>query len=159
MNSREAIRTIGSATLIVGGLDFVWATMNVFISGGSVTKLWQFVASGVFGQRAYSMGVSGALSGVIFHFSIMAVFSLLIYVLYKRIPLIERHPIILGLVYGSCIWFAMNLLVVPLSNAGTGFVRMKLDMILSAGFAINFVVHMILGLLLVLITKRCLTAR
>lgn len=158
MNMREAMKIVGSATLIVGGLDCIWPTMTAYFSGGSIAKLWQFVASGVFGQRAFSMGMMGVLSGVIFHFMIMAAFSVVIYVLYEKIILLRRHSILSGLVYGVGMWVVMNFLVAPLSNTGRGFPQMSLDMIMSASFAISFVGHMIFGLLLVLITKRGLIA-
>ena len=149
----RAIKIIGFAALIAGILDFLYVTTSVFMSGGSVMQLWQYVASGIFGSSAYSMGMTGALYGIIFHFLIMVVFSVAIYFLYKKVSVIRKHPILSGLIYGSCIWFVMNLLVVPLSNVGSGFPQIQLDMI----FNIGFVVHVILGLPLVYITKRGLS--
>lgn len=157
MNIREAMKVIGSATLIVGGVDCVWPTLKFYLSGASVTKLWQYVASGVFGQKAFSMGVIGILCGIIFHFMIMAAFSVLVYVLYKKLPLIRKHAVLSGLVYGGFMWVAMNFLVVPLSNTGADFPQINPDMMLSSSFVTGVVAHMIFGLLLVLITKRGLT--
>ena len=85
MNTRRAMVIIGWATLIAGGLDFIFATLSVLFSGGSAAKLWQFVASGIFGPDAYSMGTVGILCGVLFHFLITAIFSALIFLGYRKI--------------------------------------------------------------------------
>src|SRR5689334_12196387 len=110
MNIGKSVKTIASATLIVGGVDLFYPSINVFMHGDSVTKLWQFVASGVFGQTAYSMGMAGVLYGILFHFLIMAIFSTVIYFLYKEISFIKNRPVLSGLLYGVCIWFVMNFL-------------------------------------------------
>lgn len=100
------------------------------------------------------MGVPGVLGGVVFHFLIMAAFSAGIYFLYRKVPLIEKRPAVSGVVYGICIWLVMNFLVVPLSNAGTRTPRVELGAIMNLGF----VMHVIIGLCLVLITRRGLRA-
>ena len=90
MGGRGAARVVLTATLIVGVLDFVYASLSTVLRGGSFAKLWQFVASGLLGPQAFSMGVAGALCGVVFHFLIMAVFSAVIYFLYRKMPLIRN---------------------------------------------------------------------
>ncbi len=150
MNTPRAMVIIGWATLIAGGLDFTFATLSVFFSGGSVAKLWQFVASGIFGRDAYSMGTVGILCGVLFHFSIMAIFSTFIFLVYWKISVVEKRPFFAGLVYGICIWLVMNLLVVPLSRAGKGLIPMKFELIMNT----DFVMHMILGVVLVLVMRQ-----
>ncbi len=150
MGGRGAARVVLTATLIVGVLDFVYASLSTVLRGGSFAKLWQFVASGLLGPQAFSMGVAGALCGVVFHFLIMAVFSAVIYFLYRKMPLIRKQPIVSGFIYGIGIWLVMNFLVVPLSNAGAKAPPAELGAILNLGFAM----HLIIGLLLVLITKR-----
>ena len=152
MNTRRAMVIIGWATLLAGGLDFTFATLSFFFSGGSVAKLWQFVASGIFGRAAYSMGTVGILCGVLFHFSIMAIFSTFIFLVYGKISAVEKWPVLAGLVYGICIWLVMNLLVVPLSRAGNGLITLKFSSIMNA----DFVVHMLLGVVLVLVMRQSL---
>ena len=131
-------------------MDFAYASLMTAYRGGSIIKLWQFVASGLLGPEASAMGTAGALCGVVFHFLIMAAFSAATYVLCKKVPLIEKRPVPWGLVYGVCIWLVMNFVVVPLSRTDTGAPRMELGAILNWGFAM----HLVIGLSLVLITKR-----
>lgn len=154
MSLRGATKTILTATLIVGGLDFVYASLSAVLRGGSFIKLWQFVASGLLGKQAFAMGAPGILCGAACHFLVMAAFSAAIYFLYEKVPLIGKQPVVSGVVYGVCIWLVMNFVVVPLSNTGTAAPRLELGAIMNLGFA----VHLIIGLLLVLITKRGLRA-
>lgn len=147
---RGAARTILAATLIVGGLDFTYASLSVFFSGGSIVKLWQFVASGLLGSQAFAMGMTGVIIGVACHFLIMAAFSAAAWFLCRSVPFITRQPIVAGIAYGVGIWLVMNFLVVPLSNTGTRAPRIALGAIMNLGFAM----HLVIGVLLVLIAKR-----
>lgn len=148
MKASRAWGTIGRATLIAGGLDFLFA--SIVLSGGAVARLWQFVASGVFGRDAFSMGMAGALWGVLFHFLIMGMFSAFMFLVCTRTTLIARWTFVGGLAYGIFIWLVMNLLVVPLSRAGHGLVPPRLGMIMNIGF----VMHLVIGVVIVLVTKR-----
>lgn len=151
MNTRRAMAIIGWATLIAGGLDFVLPTLTTFLSGGSVRKLWQFVASGIFGQDAYSMGTVGVLCGVLFHFMIMAIFSVFIFFVYRKLSIVdEKWALCTGLVYGMGMWFVMNMLVVPLSRAGNGLIPFKIEMIMNKGF----IAHMMFGVVIVFVIRR-----
>lgn len=147
---RAPMRTIAAATLIVGAMDFAYASLMTAYRGGSVVKLWQYVAGGLLGPDAGAMGLAGALCGVIFHFLIMGVFSAAIYVLYVKAPLVEKQPVLAGLAYGLGIWLVMNFLVVPLSRIGAKTPALTLDAVMNWGFAM----HLVIGLALVFITRR-----
>ena len=147
---RGGAKTIVTAALIVGAMDFAYASLMTAYRGGSVIKLWQYVAGGLLGPGAGAMGVSGAVCGVVFHFLIMAAFSAAIYGLSVRTPLIGKYPVPAGLAYGVVIWLVMNFLVVPLSRIGAKTPALTLDAIMNWGFAM----HLVIGLALVLITKR-----
>lgn len=136
--------------LIVGAMDFAYASLMTTYRGGSVTKLWQYVASGLLGPQAFTMGLSGALSGVIFHFLIMAAFGAGAYVLCKKLPFMGRQPVLSGVIYGAAIWLVMNFLVVPLSRTGAKAPPVEWRAIMNLGFAM----HLIIGLCLVLISRR-----
>lgn len=118
--------------------------------GGSVIKLWQFVASGLLGPDAFTMGAAGALCGVVFHFLIMGAFSAAIYAAAAKLPFITQQAVAAGLAYGIGIWIVMNFLVVPLSRTGAKPPPVALSAIMNPGFGM----HLVIGLLLVLITKR-----
>lgn len=150
MKSNRAFRVIGWATLIAGTLDFLYASVRIYSSGKSVVWLWQYVASGILGQQAFSLGVPGMLCGVLCHFLIMGLFSGFIYLVHSKISAIDSWPIIVGVVYGIGMWLVMNLLVVPLSRAGHGLVPLKLDMMMNLGF----IMHLVLGVVIVLAIRQ-----
>jgi hypothetical protein len=153
MNTRRAVVVIGWTTLIAGALDFLFATLRVLFSGGSVAGLWQFVASGVFGQDAFAMGTVGVLWGVLFHFLIMTVFSAFMFLAYTKVSTVAKWPLSAGTIYGIGMWLVMNMLVVPLSRAGSGLIPMKVEMIMDIGF----VMHLILGVVIVFVIKISIT--
>jgi hypothetical protein len=148
MSTSRAWGIIGRATLIAGGLDFLFA--SVVLSGGAVARMWQVVASGVFGRNAFSMGMAGALWGVLFHFLIMGIFSAFMFLVYRRTTVIARWPLGSGLAYGICIWLVMKMLVVPLSRAGNGLIPLKVDMIMNIGF----LMHLLIGVVIVVVIKK-----
>ncbi|MBX7197884.1 MAG: DUF1440 domain-containing protein [Rhodospirillaceae bacterium] len=150
MNLRGAPRTILAGMLIVGAMDFAYASLATVLRGGSFTRLWQFVGSGLLGKAAFEMGVAGVLCGVACHFLIMGAFAAAICLLYKKVPLIEKQPMVSGVLYGIGIWLVMNFVVVPLSNTGTGAPPMALNAVMNLGFAM----HLVIGLSLVLIARR-----
>ena len=144
-----ATRTILAAALIVGAMDFAYASLSTVLRGGSFTKLWQFVASGLLGKQAFALGLAGVLGGVTCHFLIMGVFGAAAYFLYRKVPQIGKQPAVSGVAYGIGIWVVMNFIVVPLSNTGTSAPRIELGAVMNLGFAM----HLIIGLALVLIIK------
>ena len=73
----------------------------------------QLIASGVYGVEAFSMGLIGALYGVIFHYIIALGCSVVIYALYKKLPVLRDYPVFSGLAYGGYVWVFMNFFVLP----------------------------------------------
>lgn len=65
-NSSKPLKTIVLAAVVGGALDYLYISASVYISGGSILRLWQYVASGLFGSSAYSMGIAGAVCGTPF---------------------------------------------------------------------------------------------
>ncbi|RSC93491.1 hypothetical protein [Tenacibaculum singaporense] len=109
-------KTILIATLLVGTLDGLAAIIQFLINGGSdISKVFQFIASGVFGKTAFSGGTTMALYGVVFHYLIALVWVVLFFLLYPKIIKKSLNKYLVGTVYGILIWLAMNKVVLPLS--------------------------------------------
>ncbi len=105
--------------LIVGLLDGIAACVNAYLASGvSPDRVFRFVASGFFGAKAYTGSASMILWGVIFHFIIAISWTVLFFVLYKRINFLSQHVFLSGMFYGLIVWLVMNLLIVPLSQIG-----------------------------------------
>jgi hypothetical protein len=114
-------RAILLAALFSGTLDITAAcTQAYFTSGVPPMRVLHFVASGVFGQSAFTSGMQGASAGLGLHYLIAYSWAVLIFFLYpyllKILPNIARNLALIGIVYGVFVWCVMNLIVLPNSN-------------------------------------------
>ncbi|MBI5472532.1 MAG: dihydrofolate reductase, partial [Ignavibacteriae bacterium] len=113
----SAFRTVVLAGLLAGTLDGIAASVKFIIATGrNPIRVFVFIASGVFGEDAFSAGNLVALWGVAFHYVIALGWALIFFLLYPRIKFLSRAKIISGVAYGFVVWVIMNSLVVPLSN-------------------------------------------
>jgi len=102
---------------LVGTLDITAAIINFLAQGGEdISRIFKFIASGIFGQMAFEKGNSIILMGLLFHYLIAFLWTALFFYGYNRLKLRKVNAYIIGLLYGLIIWCVMNLLVLPLSN-------------------------------------------
>lgn len=117
INYNNRLRIISLTALLAGTLDILAAIVSTYIRFGlGPGRVFKFIASGVFGDSAFSGGTSMIFSGIIFHYFIASFWALLFFILYPKLRINTKHKIINGLLYGIIIWLVMNLIVVPLSN-------------------------------------------
>jgi hypothetical protein len=108
----QAIAWGGAACAI---LDGVAATVQFTLIGISPLRIWQGVASGLLGERAFRQGwVSGGL-GLLLHFVIAFVAATVFVEVCLLVPFFARVYWIAGPLYGVAVFLVMNLVVVPLS--------------------------------------------
>jgi hypothetical protein len=72
---RTAARAIGLTGLIVGAMDITSAFILALSRGSTVTRLLQFVASGLLGPRAFQGGVAAPSWGLPSIFSLLSLLS------------------------------------------------------------------------------------
>ena len=70
--------------------------------------------------RAFDGGAGTAALGLLLHYVIALVWTVLFFLAARRFGALTRHPIPVGLSYGVVVWAVMNLIVLPLSNARRG---------------------------------------
>ena len=110
-------KTILLAWFLAGTLDAAAAVGNYLIAtGGNPIRVFQFIASGVFGREAFSGGMTMALWGGFFHYAIALGWTVFFFIMYPKIPILARNKYLTGLAYGLFVWLAMNFVVLPLSN-------------------------------------------
>lgn len=115
---RIPYRIIFWTAVLTGTLDIAAAFINsYFRSGTNPVVVLQFIASGLLGTGAFNGGLSTALLGLIFHFLIAFIWTLIFFILFPKMNFPPRYMLISGLSYGIIIWIVMNLIVLPLSNA------------------------------------------
>lgn len=112
-----ALKTILTAWLIAGTMDGLSAVIHTAIRGNKEpARVFRYIASAVFGPDAKTGGASMAIIGVLFHYMIALIFTVLFFLLYPRIPILSKNKILVGLGYGAFVWAVMNLLVVPMTR-------------------------------------------
>ena len=103
--------------LVAGILDGTAAVISFIIKTGKDPAIvFKYIASAVFGKTAYTTpGMVGL--GILFHFCIAFIFTIIFFFLYPRISWIGKNKFLAGVLYGIVVWAIMNQLVVPMSQA------------------------------------------
>lgn len=149
MNRSIFINTV-STGLIVGTLDILAAMVHYFIkTGKNGLNVLKFVASGVFGNSAFTGGNDMMLYGLLFHYCIALTFTFFFFGIYSKIPALSKHNVLTGIGYGIFIWLIMQRIVVPLSNtpkapfdAVNALIGASI-LILCIGLPLSFMAHRI----------------
>ena len=100
------------AGLLGGTGDFVFALVYY----GWRLRVFQSVAAGLIGREAaFAGGIPTFLLGVGLHFLIAVIWAALFWAGSRAVPLLRRHALPAGLLYGLVIYLGMNCVVIPLS--------------------------------------------
>jgi hypothetical protein len=104
--------------LIAGTLDLGIA-LAFFLSGGNRKPgmLLRYIASAVFGQRAFGGGSRMVILGICFHFAIALAWVGLYFGVYPVFARLGMGLLFDAAIYGLIVWCVMNLIVLPLSKA------------------------------------------
>ncbi|MEY2500276.1 MAG: hypothetical protein QOI07_610 [Verrucomicrobiota bacterium] len=113
----RAARTIAVTGLIVGAMDISSAIIIAIARGSTVTRLMQFIASGLLGPRAFQGGPAIVVLGLALHFVIAFGVVAVFYAASRSFAFVRRQAVVSGLVYGLIVFGVMNLIVLPLSAA------------------------------------------
>lgn len=115
-------RSLGAVTvlwigLIAGTLDIADALIFSYFRGATPKMVFQYIASGLVGiQRAHALGIRSAVLGVAMHYCIAMCWTMIFYLLSRRVGIMARWPAASGLIYGLFVYLFMNLVALPLSN-------------------------------------------
>lgn len=119
--NRSDVAVVLVAWLVAGTMDITAAvTYYPLRTGVRAGRILQGIASGVLGSKAFDGGAGTAALGLLFHYLIALIWTVLFFVASRRFKTLTRHAVPIGLAYGVVVWAVMNLIVVPLSNARHG---------------------------------------
>jgi hypothetical protein len=131
---------------LVGTLDILSALIYTYLlTGKNPVRVFPYIASGVFGKKALSGDRSMIIAGLLFHYLIAFIFTIVFFLLYPQLKRYFKNWIVLGVIYGVAIWCIMNLIVVPLSNTPPPTwkpVRMFINMLIliaAIGLPLSFI--------------------
>ena len=146
------LKPIAIATAVAGTLDILFAMILTVFFGREIGNMLRYVGSGPFPQ-ATEMGASGAIVGLLVHFTLMAIMAAAYVLAARRVPALIEKPIQWGVLYGLATYVVMNWLVVPM-RFGAPLPPSPLSM------ATQLFAHIILvGIPIALITARNLRPR
>jgi hypothetical protein len=116
----RAIDTIPLGGVFIGLFDLIFAfTFYGLILGGPLLRIFQTVAAGILGRpTAYAGGVRTFFLGIILHFVVATCIATVYYLATLVLPVLIRHPIASGLIYGVVAYFGMKFIIIPLSAIG-----------------------------------------
>ncbi|HEV7220389.1 MAG: hypothetical protein ACHP8A_11475 [Terriglobales bacterium] len=114
----RAVETIVLGGLVAGVLDGSDAALVITrISGVSATRVFQFIASGLLGLRAFQEGSVAALISCGIHFLIALTVAITYYLLSLKLSGLLKKPALFGPIFGFGVFCFMHDLIVPLSAA------------------------------------------
>jgi hypothetical protein len=104
------------AGLLAGLLDgFDAIAFAGWYRGVPVARIFQFIASGAIGAKAFQLGGVGVALGVFFHFTIAIGAAAVFYLLTRRWTWPLQAPLIAGPLFGIGVFLFMRYVVVALS--------------------------------------------
>lgn len=107
--------------LVVGSLDALDAIVFFGLrSRVRPSRIFQSIASGLLGPSSFQGGFATVALGVLLHYSIACGIVTTFFLLSRRLPVLTRHAVIAGLLYGPAVYVVMNYVVIPLSAARSG---------------------------------------
>jgi len=119
-------RTILLAGLLVGFLDIAAAIVNFYYKTGKDPQIvLKYIASAVLGKQAFSGGPTISLFGLLLHFLIAFLWTLIFFWIYPKLKFLSANRLLTGFLYGIVVWLVMNQVVLPLSKATVGTFNLK----------------------------------
>ena len=106
---------IGVGGLLAGVFDLAFAFLFYGARGVSPARILRSVASGWIGRKATTGGAAAAALGLMTHFFIAIGAASVYYLASRRFPILWRHPVPMGILFGAGSYVFMNYVVIPLS--------------------------------------------
>ena len=148
------MRKLIAGGIVVGSLDISYAILFWSFRGVTPTRVLQSVAAGILGRESFNGGMKSALLGAACHYFIAFSIVIVYWLAARSLPVLRRHAVICGIVYGIVVYIVMNYVVIPLSNAA----RPKTFNVLWVSCSV--IVHMFLiGLPAALFARAAITSR
>ena len=146
--TKSPITAIISAWLLAGTLDISSALIMVAVrSGKSPVPVFNYIASAVFGQDAFTGGTPMIIAGLLFHYLIALIFTVTLFLLYPFIRQFIKNKFIIGILFGLFNWIVMTLLVVPLTriphrpfNLSNALINIAILMV-AIGIPVSLIAH------------------
>ncbi len=115
---KSLFTTILKAWLLAGTLDISCAFIQTYLKfQKGPSAVLKFIASGAFGKAAFSGGTEMSVYGLLFHYLIAFVWTIIFFLIYPKISFLQKNIFLTAILYGLFVWAIMNRVVLPLSAA------------------------------------------
>src|SRR5262245_15720545 len=111
----RAFNAIFYGGMAVGILDGMAAVILSILFGRGPKTMFQGIASGLLGRASYEGGMPTAVLGASLHLLIAFIWTAIYYGASLKLPALIRRALICGPIYGVVVYFAMQIIVLPLS--------------------------------------------
>lgn len=112
----NAPKAILFGALLAGILDLTAAcVLSWLMSGIGPVRIFWSIASGLLGAESAKGGAWSAALGVFLHFVIAFIWTVVFYILSRKIAFLVNQAIVSGIIYGVAVYWFMQLVVLPLS--------------------------------------------
>jgi len=115
MKQRSILWALLVGGTLAGVLDILFAISWAGYNGMAPVRLLQVVASGALGNSAFSGGTFTAMLGLALHLALSYLWAAVFIAAAWRVPALLIRPVVSGVVFGVIVFFAMRLVVLPLS--------------------------------------------
>ena len=150
VHNLRPLQTILAGGLLAGVLDIFDAIVVTIVRGGTPTRMFQYIASGLIGPSSFQGGWPTAALGLLCHFVIATTWAAVYFFAARRITWMLRRPVFSGLVFGLLVYGFMNYVVLPLSGVPKPIRTPPIPLLINGVLAICLLV----GLPIALITAR-----
>lgn len=115
----DVLGAIVRGGLMAGACDLIGALVYYARSATGVVRVMQSIAGGVLGRSTSEGGAASAVLGVVLHFTIATIWAAFFVLAARRRRGLIARPVLAGPLYGVFVYYAMNMVVVPLSAVGS----------------------------------------
>ena len=102
------------AALVVGTLDISEVLIVSWLKGGAPLKIFQGIASAIYGKASFEGGTRTILIGLLLHYFIATSVVAVYFLASRKLAALNRHPVLTGAIYGVGVYLFMNFVVLPL---------------------------------------------
>jgi uncharacterized membrane protein YagU involved in acid resistance len=84
------------------------------LKGGAPLKIFQGIASGIYGKASFVGGTRTIVIGLLLHYFIAASVVAVYFLASRKLAILNQHPVLTGAIYGVGVYLFMNFVVLPL---------------------------------------------
>lgn len=145
--SARRVWTVIWIGLVAGTLDI--SENIIFNAFRHITpyQIFQYISSGLIGGNSFTMGGASVALGVAIHYAIAMTWTVVFYLLSRRLKFLTRQAAICGIVYGGVVYVIMNFAVLPMTGVPHARAAMTLASRISGVLALLFCIGLAIALL------------